>query len=54
MVLGVSITHNTPISVQGKSRGDQDNQVEDSAGPHLGVDVVWCDVVRLAGETNSD
>ena len=54
MVLGDSITHNTPICVQGKSRGDQDDQVEDSAGPHLGDVVVWCDVVRLVGETNSD
>ena len=52
MVLGVSITHNTPIGVQGKSRGDQDDQVKDSARPHLGVEVVWCDVVRLVGETN--
>ena len=52
MVLGVSITHNTAVSVQGKSRGDQDDQVVDSARPHLGVEVVWCDVVRLVGETN--
>ena len=43
MVLGVSITHNTPIGVQGKSRGDQDDQVKDSARPHLGVEVVWCE-----------
>ena len=42
MVLGVSITHNTPIGVQGKSRGDQDDQVKDSARPHLG-EVVWCE-----------